>query len=129
MSIPVALDELRAAIEGRAASPYLLTVSDDQRPHSVSVALGWDGDELVMGAGNRTMANASSRPDVALLWPPDEPGGYSLIVDGTVSGTSGAGDGDNVVRVQPTRAVLHRPAAPAADAGACGSDCVPLLGP
>ncbi len=129
MSIPVALDELRAAIEGRAASPYLLTVSDDQRPHSVSVALGWDGDELIMGVGNRTMANASSRPEVALLWPPDEPGGYSLIVDGTVSGTSGAGDGDNVVRVQPTRAVLHRPAAPDADTGACGSDCVPLLGP
>ena len=30
------------------------------------------------------MANAAERSDaVTLLWPPFEPGGYSLIVDGT----------------------------------------------
>ena len=37
-------------------------------------------------------------------------------------------DGDNVVRLQPTRAVLHRPAPDGAMlASGCGADCVPLV--
>ncbi len=68
------------------------------------------------------------RPLVTLLWPPAEPGGYSLIVDGTVTSAEGAGTGDNSVVVRPTKAVLHRPAVSPDDASpGCGSDCVPLL--
>jgi len=125
VSVPVGLAELRSASAGYRASPYLLTTSDDGRPHAVAVTVTWDGDELVAVAGGRTRANGAARPLVSLLWPPSEPGGYSLIVDGdAVIAPSGA-----EVRVRPTKAVLHRPAtAPApAEAGACGSDCVPLL--
>ena len=128
MSISVELEALRDAITDTDRAPYLLTVADDGRPHSVAVTCEWRGNELAMPVGNRTLANAQARELVSLLWPPREPDGYSLIVDATVTGTRGSGGGDNELVVQPTRAVLHRPAAPtSASTAGCGSDCVPLL--
>jgi hypothetical protein len=62
---------------------------------------------------------------VSLLWPPAEPGGYSLIVDGTAA----AGVREGRLAVTPTRAVLHRPASAPGDARpGCSADCVPILG-
>jgi hypothetical protein len=128
MSIGVELEELRSALETLERPPYLLTVGDDGRAHSVAVAWEWHDDEIDCAVGNRTLANARSRPDVSLLWAPNDAGGYSLIVDATVTATAGTGSGDNVVRVRPTRAVLHRPAPDGAVlASGCGADCVPLL--
>jgi len=128
MSIPVTLDKLREELAGFASTAtYLLTVSGDGRPHSVAVAPEWQGDELVMGAGKTTVANAAARPDVSLVWAPGEAGGYSLIVDATVVATD-PGDGDSTVTVRPTKAVLHRPAtSPDSMRPGCTSDCVPLL--
>lgn len=127
MSIPVALEKLRAEVDRFGVTPYLLTVGDDGRPHSVSVAIEWGGDALVATAGKRTLANAAARPLVSLLWAPIEPGGYSLIADGEAR-VRGAGEAARVV-VRPTRGVLHRPAAaPATAAPGCSADCVPLLG-
>ena len=128
MSVQVALERLRTEIESFARDPYVVTVSDDDRPHCVAVAVSWDADELVMGAGNRTLANAAARPSVSLLWAPTVAGGYSLIVDATVTATSGSGQGDNSLTVRPTRAVLHRPATDEeSTASACGADCVPVF--
>jgi len=132
MSIAVDLEQLRATIDTMVRAPYLLTVSDDGRAHSVAVAWAWHDDELDCAVGNRTLANARSRPAVSLLWAPNDADGYSLIVDATVTATAGTGDGDgdgdNVVRLQPTRAVLHRPAPDGATlASGCGADCVPLI--
>jgi hypothetical protein len=128
VSITVDLEQLRATIDTLGRAPYLLTVSDDGRAHSVAVAWEWHHDEITCAVGNRTLANASSRPDVSLLWAPNDADGYSLIVDATVTATSGTGTGDNLVRLQPTRAVLHRPAPEgAALATGCGADCVPLV--
>jgi hypothetical protein len=127
VSIPVALDEVRREADTRRAAPYLLTVADDGRPHAVAVALRWQDGRARCEVGRRTGANAEARPLVSLVWPPDEPGGYSLIVDGTAARQEG------VVLIEPTGAVLHRPAsepAPpgAAEAGeACVSDCQRLL--
>jgi hypothetical protein len=125
MSIGVALDELRAALAGLERAPYLVTVGDDGRPHAVAVPWRWRDDELDVPAGNRSLANAAARPDVTLLWPANDTGGYTLIVDATVVHTEGTGTGDNLVRVRPTRAVLHRPATGPTDTP-CGADCVPL---
>jgi hypothetical protein len=123
MSIPVALEQLRNETRKFALAPYLLTVSDDARPHAVAVTATWDGDVLVMEVGKRTAANAVARPNVSLLWAPNEPGSYSLIVDGAA-----AAAGDARVAVTPTRAVLHRPAAtPDAAKPGCSADCVPIL--
>jgi hypothetical protein len=127
MSIPVTLEKLREEIAGFATTAtYLLTVSGDGRPHSVAVAPEWDGDELVMGAGKTSVGNAAARPQVSLVWAPGEAGGYSLIVDATVT-TTVLGDGDSSVTVQPTSAVLHRPAAsPDSMRPGCTSDCIPI---
>lgn len=129
MSIPVALEELRAALAERPSSAYLLTVSDDGRPHAVHVALAWDGDRLAADVGRRTAANAAARPTaVSLVFPVRTPDDFSLIVDGSAQVAAAVADGgDRRVLVSPTKAVLHRPAAAPDPSSACGSDCVPLL--
>lgn len=131
MSVPVALAELRAALAERPSSAYLLTVSDDGRPHAVHVGLAWDGDRLAAEVGRRTAANAAARPDaVSLVFPLRTPDDYSLIVDGTASpAEASAGDAPRRVLIAPTKAVLHRAAAAPDPSSACGSDCVPLVAP
>lgn len=114
MSVGVELDRLHEEVARFGATPYLLTVSDEGRPHATSVSVSWDGDVLVAGVGRRSASNVSARPDVSLLWAPVEDGGFSLIVDGAASV-----DGETVA-VRPARAVLHRQAAGG------GSDCVRL---
>lgn len=131
VSVPVALERLGAEIAQRTVPPYLLTVGSDGRPHAVVVAISGDGPLLRVPAGAKTRRNVTERPAVAVLWPPDEPGGYSLIVDGEgrVEEPPGGGDGDAAVAIEVTSAVLHRPG-PSLDgaaASACGNDCVPLL--
>jgi hypothetical protein len=125
MSVAVAIDRVREEITKTDRAPYLLTVSDDARPHSVAVACSWDGDALVISVGARTLANARARGLVTLLWPPKEAGGYTLIVDASVESTSDAGAAEPAITVRPSRAVLHRPAAARTKPG-CDADCVPL---
>jgi len=124
MSKPVALEQLRNEALRFTFAPYLITVSDDARPHAVAVVATWEHETLAMEVGKRSAHNASVRPQVSLLWPPNEPGGYSLIVDGTAASTSG----DGRITVTPTRAVLHRPASASdPNKAGCGADCVPIL--
>jgi hypothetical protein len=111
MSIGVTLDELRGELAKRGDAAFAIT-SGEAGPHVVSVRVGWDGDAIVAGAGNTTARNVEQRPVVSLLWPStfDD---YSLIVDGTASAS------DGVLRVEPTRAVLHRSAAASGDGPTC----------
>ena len=124
MSIPVSIDKLRDEVARFGSTPYLLTVTEDDRAHATAVSVEWDGDELVMGIGGRSSRNAALHPNVSLLWPPFEPGGYSLISDGVARDL-----GNERMAYAPTKAVLHRPA-PGQQASAlegdCSSDCVPL---
>ena len=123
MSVPVDLDSLAATIAERTMRGYLLTGGNDGRPHTTAVILAWDGDALVGSCGRTTAANVSARPAVSLLWPPNAPEDYSLIVDGD---GEIVGDGDDrQVRIRPTHAILHRPAA-----GGDGHrhDCQPIAG-
>ena len=53
-----------------------------------------------MGSGTRR--NAGEHPGVTVIWPPAEPGGYTLIVDGRAEVT------DDGLTVTPTKAILHR---------------------
>lgn len=104
MSIPVALEDLPAAIAGRTAQAYLVTVRG-RRPHVVSVQPRTEGGAVVVGAGRRTAANVADDPEVTLLWPVDEGDPHhSLLVDGTAAPGE---DGDDLV-VTPTSAILHR---------------------
>jgi hypothetical protein len=126
MSVPVALERLQAAVEERGGQAYVLTVSDDGRPHAVHSAVRWERDALVADVGRRSAANASARSSVSLLFPIRDDADYSLIVDGTAS-VEGDGDGHRLV-LTPTGAVLHRPApAPDPATAICAADCVPLI--
>jgi hypothetical protein len=125
MSIPVALEQLRAAIQERGGRAYVLTVSDDGRSHAVHCPVQWEGDVLVAEVGRRSAANATARPLVSLLFPVRADGDYSLIVDGTAAVE--ARGNERWLVFTPTGAVLHRPAPTPDPSSACGADCVPLL--
>jgi hypothetical protein len=111
VSIAVSLDQLRHEVARRGDAAFVVTTGDDG-PHVVSVRIGWDADELVAGAGNRTTANLAARPVASLLWPSSFDD-YSLIVDGTASAVDGS------LRITPVRAVLHRSAAASGDGPGC----------
>ena len=115
MSIAVDLEQLRATIDTMVRAPYLLTVSDDGRPHATAVTITFSGATFALEVGRRSAANAGERPDVTLLWPPVDDERFSLIVDGNA-----AVDGQALV-ITPAKAILHRQRADGP-----GSDCVVL---
>ena len=123
MSVAVELDRLREETARYGTTAYLLTTGDDGRPHAVAAAVRWEGDRLMLTAGNRTRRNVEARPLVSLLWPPSEPGGYTLIVDAEATVV------DDGVSALPSRGVLHRPGPAPPDRPSCTSDCVPILEP
>ena len=123
--MPVGLERLRDEVTTFGATPYLLTVTDDGRPHAVSASVSWEGDELVMPAGRTSARNAAGRDEVTLLWAPVERGGYSLIVDGLAT-VRETGEDARTITFRPAKAVLHR-SAPAPQPGGCAHDCVTVL--
>ncbi len=122
MSIPVDVADLAKALEDYGAGYLLTTTGGAVKVVTVEPRVT-DGVVLVEGPGKGTVANLADNAVVTLVFPPQEPKGYTLLVDGT-----GELAGDDV-RVRPTGAVLHRPAShadgPAAPDG-CGHDCAPV---
>lgn len=123
MTAAVDFERLADALTAYGAA-YLVTVGEDGRPHTVQVEPVLRDNVFHVGeVGSRTTANVAAHDVVSLLWPPREPGGYALMVDGRVE----SGDG---VRVVPIKALLHRkaaPGSPAAESG-CLHDCVVFKG-
>jgi hypothetical protein len=122
MSVKVDLDQLAAALEDFTFA-YLVTVGDDYRAHTVAVEPVFaDGVINVGPVGGGTRRNLAQHDGVTLVWPPSQPGDYTLIVDGRAEVT------DNGLTVVPTRAVLHRRAT--SDSAATSPDglhdCLPL---
>lgn len=122
MSVKVDLDQLGGTLADYPVG-YLITVDDDYRAHTVAVTpVLADGVLDVGPVGATTQRNVTAHNAVTVLCPPAQPGGYSLIVDGTGRLT------DTSLQVLPGRAVLHRKAAEdsrATDPG-CLHDCVRL---
>ncbi len=117
----VDLERLAAALADYPYA-YLITVDEAYRVHTVTVRPRLRDSALDIGPiGGHTRENLAQRGDVTLLWPPPEPGGYSLIVDGRAAASDPA-DESAPVAVVPTRALLHRDADPAAAGGL--HDCV-----
>lgn len=112
MSIKVPLDELPTAMAARGAGYLLTTPSDDDRgrPHVMHVRFeptedGADGGpRFRTSIGRSATRNIGAQPAVTLLFPPDDEGGYSLIVDAAAVVEAGE------AVVTPVDAVLHRPA-------------------
>jgi hypothetical protein len=123
MSVKVDLDQLAGALADFTFA-YLVTVDDGYHVHTVAVEPVLANGVLDVGqVGNSTRSNAGAHPDVTVVWPPREPGGYTLIIDGRAEVT------DSALKVVPSRAVLHRKATPGvATKPGCLHDCVPLEG-
>jgi hypothetical protein len=124
----VDFERLAGALDGYRFA-YLVTVDDDYRVHTVTVEPELRERVMDVGLiGGKTRKNVESRSAVTLLWPPREPGGYSLIVDGRaqVAEVTDPDDGTAALRVVPTRALLHRNADPNTPGSATGClhDCV-----
>ena len=113
------------ALEEYGHTPYVLTVSDDG-PHTSHTTVTLDG-LLLTGPMSKTAArNARSRPAISLFWPPKEPGGYGIIMNGTATVTDAAGPAP-VAAIALTKAVFHRPGVPSVGGeGTCTSDCRPI---
>ncbi len=125
MSIPVEL----AVLEDKTKEydyAYLLTVNDDQTPKIVAVRPVWSATTMQIAEGGRSARNSSVRSTVTLTYPPIDPTGYTLIIDGTAS-VDDSGDA-TVIAFAPTGAVLHRPAPPDFEGSAtgCSHDCAPV---
>ena len=109
MSIEVPIDDLAETVE-RYDFAYVVTVSDSGRPHVIAVRPVVSGHELAVSVGRTSLANATARPEVTLVFPPVDPGGFSLVVDATVASGTGSTSGSGSLRLTATWAVLHRPA-------------------
>ncbi len=102
MSIAVALEDLADKLVEYPWC-YLVTSGED-RPHLLAVRPAVVKSGLRFETGLSSRANVVRDPLVVLMFPPQQPEGFSLLVDG-----EGAVDGNGIV-VKPTWAVLHRPA-------------------
>jgi hypothetical protein len=118
MSVTVELGELAERIASYGFA-YLVTVGDGGSAHVLAVTpVVSDAGIALGGVGRHTLGNVEANPRATLVWPPVETGGYSLIVDGSVTADPDAA----TVTVAPTKAILHRPA-PGADGQRVGNDC------
>lgn len=123
MSIPVEIDKLADALADRGAG-YLLTASADGRVKAVTVEPTLADGVLRCPPSRGSARNLDAQPAATLLFPPTEPRGYTLLVDGTATAD------DDAITFTPASAVLHRPADHAghdhAPGGGCGHDCAPV---
>ena len=105
---------------GREA--YLLTVAKDG-PHTSSVTIELRGGSIGCAVGESAGRNMTRAPNVSLFWPPTEPGGYALIVNGSAAIERQA-TGVTRAEITLTKSVLHRPGARPEDSeGPCANDC------
>lgn len=116
---------LENALEDYGRAAYLITVGDNG-PHTSSVTVELSGDTVRCALGKSAQKNIGARPDVSLLWPPREIGGYSIIVNGKAVITGSAVGGANA-DIAVSKSVFHRPGTKsAAGVDQCQSDCVAL---
>ena len=113
---------LAEAISHYGRDAYLLTVAQDG-PHTSSVTIELRDGSIGCAVGASAAKNIAREPHVSLFWPPTEPGGYALIVNGAAAGERRE-TGVTMAEIKLTKSVLHRPGPKPADSdGPCANDC------
>ena len=113
---------LSEAISHYGREAYLLTVAKDG-PHTSHVTIELRGGSIACAVGASAANNIASQPNVSLFWPPTEPGGYALIINGAAAGERRPA-GVTMAEITLTKSVLHRPGPRPDDSdGPCASDC------
>jgi hypothetical protein len=119
---------LANAIAQYGPDAYLLTIANDA-PHTSFVSVDLKGNVIACAVGKTAARNITSKPNVSLFWPPREPGGYALVVNGTATKHQEMG-GVTRVEITLTKSVLHRPGPRPSDSdGTCESDCRRVVRP
>ena len=113
---------LADAISHYGREAYLLSVAKDG-PHTSHVTIELRGGSIACAVGASAANNIASQPNVSLFWPPAEPGGYALIINGAAAGERRPA-GVTMAEITLTKSVLHRPGPRPDDSdGPCASDC------
>ena len=116
------ISTLAAAISHYGRDAYLLTVAQDG-PHTSHVTIELRGRNIGCAVSASAARNIVREPNVSLFWPPTEPGGYALIVNGTAT-SEHRPTGVAIAQITLTKSVLHRPGPkPDGSDGPCASDC------
>lgn len=122
------VSSLSEAMSQYGRDAYLLTVSKSG-PHTSQVSVDLRGNVIACLIGESAAKNIASEPNVSLFWPPKEPGGYAIIVNGTAS-PNRAPSGAAMAEITLTKSVLHRAGPKPRDSdGPCASDCRQLARP
>ena len=103
----------------------LATTRPDGAPQVNPMWFVWDGEFIwfTHTTYRQKYKNIAHEPHVSLFWPPTEPGGYALIVNGTAASDHGL-TGLTMAEITLTKSVLHRPGPKPVDSdGPCASDC------
>ena len=122
MDIDDQILQLQAHTEGRQGLTYLVTTNDNGSPHVAVIRPYWEMGRLRSHVSDHTQVNIESRPGVSFVWPPDEPDGYTMIVDADAVLLI-----DDSVSARPIRGVMHRPGEASVADARCTSDCIPLF--
>lgn len=110
------------AISHYGRDAYLLTVAQDG-PHTSQVAIELRERRIGCALGPSAARNIAREPHISLFWPPTEPGGYALIVNGMAASEQQA-TGVLMANITVTKSVLHRSGPKPEDSdGPCANDC------
>lgn len=121
----MAATTLQSALDDYGPEAWLITVGEDG-PHTSNVMAELRGETVTCALGNSARRNVVTRPNVSLLWPSREPGGYGIILNGRAE-IEGERNGSAIARIVLTKSVFHRPGPkPEGGTGPCQSDCVAL---
>ena len=110
MSMQVPVSELSRHAADYGPGVYVVIGDGDGPARITHSSIRWEGDDIVVGVGGRSVAALRTNPAVSLLWPATADQSMSLIADG-IAGEPLADDGVLTIRI--TGAVRHRPAPPA----------------
>jgi hypothetical protein len=125
---PMPASTLAETLTQYGRDAYLLTIANDD-PHTSFVSVDLKGNVIACAIGKSAARNIATEPNVSLFWPPSEPGGYALVVNGTATGRREASGGTRA-EITLTKSVLHRPGPKPPDSdGPCQSDCRRLARP
>ncbi|MCC6718311.1 MAG: pyridoxamine 5'-phosphate oxidase family protein [Acetobacteraceae bacterium] len=113
---------LADAISHYGREAYLLTIAKDG-PHTSNVTTELGDGGIRCSVGPSAARNIAREPNVSLFWPPTEPGGYALIVNGMAASEQQPA-GATMAAITLTKSVLHRSGPKPDDSdGPCASDC------
>src|SRR5690242_19497054 len=117
---------LSQAISQYGREAYLLTTGKDGH-HTSNVSIELRGSVIGCAIGASAARNIVTEPNVSLFWPPNDPGGYAMILNGTAAQRRDP-SGVTMAEITLTKSVLQRPGPkPANGDGPCASDCRRLV--